>query len=129
MHLVRAYDMTRHLQVNFLEPYVALKESFSDLSDEHLSNKELTLLGYQRLALPDLIVDPETYRNSLFIISLDLRIMASMVLGYSNVPLTIRFDFDRPTPANGLGCLLLAEHKAAVQIKPDGTTDCYLLAK
>ena len=87
------------------------------------------MMAYQRLVLPDLVVDPETFRNSLFLVRLDLRVLASMVLGYRDVPLTIRFDFDRPTPANGLGCLVIAEHKAAISIKWEGPTNTYLLAK
>ena len=39
-------------------------------------------------------------------------------------------DFDKETPAKGICCLILAEHKATVQIdERDGTTKTFIIAK
>jgi hypothetical protein len=39
-------------------------------------------------------------------------------------------EFDQPTPANGITCLILAEHSATVEIdERDGTTKTFIVAK
>lgn len=69
---------------DFLSPYLALTESFYNLS-ERIESKNLYKLPYQILPLPDFIVDTRTFKEKLFMVRLDLRTLAASVLGYKFV--------------------------------------------
>lgn len=67
-----------------LAPYLALTESFYNLS-ERIESKAINKRAYQVLPLPDFIVDFETFKERLFLVRLDLRTLATSVLGYKLV--------------------------------------------
>lgn len=116
---------------DYIEPFVALRESFNDVVERYNSdglNKQ-TMMRYQRLLLPEFICDSSTFKSMMFLVRLDLRALASSLLEYRNVPLTVRMEFSETVPAGGLACLILAEHNATVAIEPDGTTSTFLVTK
>lgn len=132
-----------------MQPFLALTESFYNLADR-LRSKELYKLPYQVLSIPDFVVDSRTYKERLFIIRLDLRTLAAHILGYKlvplvvcvaasscfhlhricrQVPLIITMDFSQKTPAEGISCMVLAEHEVACKVKPNGQVTTHVLAK
>ena len=69
------------MQEDFIEPYVALKESFSNMSERH-KDHSMTRMCYQQLEMPNFVCDSSTYKNMMFIVRLDLSALAAPILGY-----------------------------------------------
>jgi hypothetical protein len=74
--------------VDYIEPYLALKESFNNLAERHQSNNDVTRIAYQQAQERTFIVDSATYINKMFIVRLDLRTLAGPILGYKLVSST-----------------------------------------
>ena len=100
---------------------------------ERHKQQSLTRMRYQQLEMPNFVCDSATYKNKLFIVRLDLSTLAAPILGYKlvvlalgtyssqhdncrDLPLSIRLDFDKETPKDGISCLVVAEHNATVSI-------------
>ena len=71
--------------MDYIEPYLALKESFNNLAERHQNNNDMTRIAYQQAQAGNFICDSETYINNMFIVRLDLRTLAGPILGYKFV--------------------------------------------
>ena len=85
LELWRATEREIIIQVDYIEPYLALMESFTNLSERHQSNNDMTRIGYQQAQARKFIIDSETYIEKMFVVRLDLRTLAGPILGYKFV--------------------------------------------
>ena len=69
------------IQVDYIEPYLALKESFNKLGERHESS-DLQSIEYKQSQTQKFIVDSMTFMEKMFIVRLDLRTLAGPILGY-----------------------------------------------
>jgi len=70
-----------HLQKDYIEPYIALKESFNNLADRHQSTT-VAPMSYQQPDVPHFVFDSMTFMERMFMVRLDLRTLAAPILGY-----------------------------------------------
>ena len=71
----------RSAKEDYIEPYVALRESFNDIIERYnTENSPSAIMRYQREMLPDFIVDGDTFKSRMFLVRLDLRTLAASLL-------------------------------------------------